>query len=236
MSEWAAKRFWTDVTVVETADGFAVQLDGRNVKTPLKAPLAVPSHAIAEAIADEWRAVEEKIDPSVMPYTRSANAAIDKVTPQFAEVAEMLAAYGGSDLLCYRADAPIELVARQADAWDPLLDWAHATYGARLLPTAGVMPVAQDPKALERLAKPLFDATPFELTALHDLISLSGSLVIGLATAAGHLHHQDAWPLSRVDEDWQEEQWGADDEATQAAEIKAQAFAHAADFFEKLRL
>jgi len=234
MSEWAAKRFWGEATVVEDGDQFSVQLDGRSVKTPAKAPLVVPTQAIAKAIAAEWQAVEEKIDPSVMPFTRSANAAIDKVTPQFQEVADMLAAYGASDLLCYRADAPAELVMRQAKRWDPILDWAHETFGGRLMPTAGLMPVEQDTDALSKLTAPLYNATPFELTALHDLISLSGSLVLALGVTSRHLEAESAWSLSRLDEDWQIEQWGVDDEAATDTEIKRLAFLHAADFLDGL--
>lgn len=232
MSDWAAKRFWTEVNVVPAEGGFAVQLDGRPVKTPAKAPLVVPTQTMGQAVAEEWRAVEEKIDPNVMPYTRSANAAIDKVRVQFDDVAEMLAAYGGSDLLCYRATHPDPLIERQARGWDPLLDWADETFGARLRPTAGVMPIEQDAAALRALAAPLYDATPFELTALHDLIALSGSLVMGLAVAHGRLSVEDGWALSRIDEDWQIEQWGEDEDAMQAAAVKEAAFHHAHLFYK----
>lgn len=232
MSDWAAKRFWTEVNVVPAEGGFAVQLDGRPVKTPAKDPLVVPTPTMGQAVAEEWRAVEEKIDPNVMPYTRSANAAIDKVRVQFDDVAEMLAAYGGSDLLCYRATHPDPLIERQARGWDPLLDWADETFGARLRPTAGVMPIEQDAAALRALAAPLYDATPFELTALHDLIALSGSLVMGLAVAHGRLSVEDGWALSRIDEDWQIEQWGEDEDAMQAAAVKEAAFHHAHLFYK----
>ena len=231
MGDWVAKRFWTDVTVEAEGDGFAVRLDGRPVKTPAKVALTVPSAQMAEEIAKEWRAVDEKIDPTVMPFTRSANAAIDKVATQFHDVAQMLAAYGGSDLLCYRADSPDGLVARQTEGWDPLLDWADATFGARLAVTAGIMPVEQVDAALTALAQPLFDATAFELAALHDLIAMSGSLVLALAVTRRRLSAAEAWALSRVDEIWQAEQWGDDEEAVQAAEIKRSAFAHAANFY-----
>ena len=234
MSEWAAKRFWTDAKVVEDEGAFAVRLDGRPVKTPAKAALRVPTRAIAEAIAAEWQQVDEKIDPAVMPFTRSANAAIDKVSVQFQEVAEMLAAYGESDLLCYRADSPAGLAERQAERWDPILDWAHEAFGGRLIPTAGIMPVTQNPKAVAALSAPLYAATPFALTALHDLIALSGSLVLGLAVTQRQLTPDEAWALSRVDEDWQSEQWGKDDEAEAAAEIKRLAFFHAAVFHDRL--
>ena len=231
MNAWVAKRFWTDVSVVSTADGFAIKLDGRPVKTPAKTPLVVPSIEMAESIAAEWRAVDEKIDPEVMPFTRSANAALDKVSTQFTEVAEMLAAYGGSDLLCYRATTPAALVERQEQAWDPILDWAFETFGARLTTTAGIMPIAQGADSIEALSKPLFDSTPFQLTALHDLVSLSGSLVLALKVTQGNLPPETAWSLSRIDETWQAEQWGVDEEAEQLAQVKRLAFDHAALFF-----
>lgn len=232
MSNWVAKRFWTDVNVVAQEGGFAVQLDTRHVKTPAKAPLIVPSRDMGEAIAGEWRAVNEKIDPNLMPFTRSANAAIDKVATQFEEVATMLAAYGGSDLLCYRADSPATLVERQSKCWDPLLDWAHETFGGRLVSTQGVMPVTQDETAVNALTAPLFSASSFELAAFHDLIAMSGSLVLALAVTQRRLLAQDAWKLSRIDESWQAEQWGVDDDDAQVAEIKHIAFMHAARFYQ----
>lgn len=232
MSEWAAKRFWTDVDVVEEGGSFAVRLDGRPVKTPAKSTLVVPTRPVAEAVAAEWAAVDGLIDPLIMPFTRSSNAAIDKVATQFDEVVQMLAAYGGSDLLCYRATAPDALVARQAERWDPLLDWARDAYGAQLRTTEGLMPIDQDANALAKLTSPLRDATAFELTGLHDLIALSGSLVLGLAAVRGRLAVDDAWALSRLDEDWQAEQWGVDDDAQEAAAVKQAAFNHAAKFVE----
>lgn len=236
MTAWAAKRFWTDVTVVDEDGGFAVRLDARAVKTPSKAALNVPTRELADAIAIEWRAVDGPVDPNIMPFTRSANAAIDKVATQFNDVAAMLGAYGGSDLLCYRAERPVELILRQADGWDPLLDWADEMLGARLIPTVGIMPIDQSPAALKSIAAPLFAATPFELTALHDLIALSGSLVLGLCVTRRRLSPDDAWNLSRIDENWQAEQWGEDADATQAAEIKRVAFAHAAKLYQMVQI
>lgn len=234
MTAWAAKRFWTDVSVVAQDGGFAVKLDGRAVRTPAKTELIVPSAALAEAIAEEWRAVEGAIDPEVMPFTRSANAALDKVAVQFDEVVAMLGAYGGSDLLCYRAAAPAELVARQAEMWDPILDWAADTFGARLAVTSGLMPVDQPAHAVAALTQPLKEATAFELTALHDLIALSGSLVLALRVAREASSPQQAWDLSRLDETWQAEQWGVDEEAEEAAAIKQAAFDHAARFYKMM--
>ena len=231
MSNWVAKRFWTDVNVIEAEGGFAVHLDARPVKTPAKAALVVPTRSMADAVADEWRLVVEKIDPNAMPVTRSANASIDKVATQFSEVATMLAAYGGSDLLCYRAETPEGLVQRQTDGWDPLLNWAHDTCGARVVSTVGIMPIEQNEVYLAALSAPLFEATHFELAAFHDLIAMSGSLVIALGVTQRYLAPAEAWALSRIDETWQAEQWGADDEAAQVAEIKRAAFVHAADFY-----
>lgn len=231
MSTWAAKRFWKEATAVEVEGGWTVQLDGRGVRTPAKAPLVVPTRAMAEAIAAEWDAQEEKVDPTTMPVTRSANAAIDKVTKQFEEVAEMLAAYGDSDLLCYRATAPEELIARQAALWDPLLDWAATELEARLSPVSGVIHTPQDARSLTTLAMRVSTFTPFELTAFHDLVSISGSLVLGFAATEGHMGAAELWELSRLDETWQEEQWGEDEDASAQAALKKQAFEHAMRFY-----
>ncbi|SMP18989.1 ATP12 family chaperone protein [Shimia sagamensis] len=232
MSGWAKKRFWKDTTYEATEGGFKVLLDGRGVKTPAKAPLVVPTEALAQAVVAEWDAQEGEIDPTGMPVTRSVNAAIDKVSIQRAEVADMLAEYGGSDLLCYRATNPEGLIARQAEAWDPLLDWAAETFDARLKTVAGVMFEAQDAEALSKLSASTHSFDNFELAAFHDLVGISGSLIIGFA-ATRDLHPVETlWKLSRIDEQWQEDQWGRDDEAAEEAEKKKQAFLHAYAFFQ----
>lgn len=227
---WTARRFWTAVAVVEAPGGFAVDLDGKRVRTPAKAPLILPTRAMAQAVAAEWDAQVKTVDPRTMPVTRSANAALDKVGPQRAEVVTLIAAYGGSDLLCYRAASPVELVARQAAAWDPWLDWSRDSLGAALVTTTGVMPVAQSPAALDRLTSAVAGFDDFGLAALHDLVAMTGSLVLGLAVADGALDTETAWALSRLDEDWTREQWGADDEADALAARKAADLAHAAAF------
>ena len=232
MSEWKAKRFWKEAQVVEAEGGFAVELDGRPVRTPLKSAMTLPSRAMAEAVAAEWDAQEGEIKPVSMPVTRAANAAIDKVTRQHGEVAEMLAAYGDSDLLCYRAASPQELVERQAEAWDPLLDWADATFGARLIPVEGVMHAPQNPRALERLAAPVHAMDAFRLTAFHDLVGISGSLVIGLAAIHEVKDIGTLWRLSRIDETWQEEQWGIDEDARAQAAMKESDFYAAKRFHD----
>ncbi|ETX27972.1 ATP12 family chaperone protein [Roseivivax isoporae] len=235
MSEWAPKRFWTRAEVAEEPQGFAVRLDGRGVRTPAKAPLVLPSRAMAEAVAGEWQAQGERIDPLTMPVTRGANAAIDKLSVQHAEVADMLAEYGDADLLCYRADAPAELVARQAAAWDPLLDWAAGRFGARLEPRTGLMHAPQDADALARLRAEVHALDRFALAAFHDLVSLSGSLVIGLAAEQGAFATDDLWVRSRIDETWQQELWGEDEEAAMAAEHKRRAFLDAVRFLALAR-
>ncbi|MBY6057191.1 ATP12 family chaperone protein [Leisingera daeponensis] len=232
MSGWAQKRFWKAVTVAESADGFAVELDGRRVKTPAKAPLAVPTREMAEAIAAEWDAQTESVDPKTMPCTRSANAAIDKVTHQHSEVAVMLSEYGDSDLLCYRAESPVELAARQAAEWDPVLDWAEGEFGARLQVRTGVLHQPQEAAALAVLSEKVHAMTPFQLAAFHDLVGISGSLILGFAAAYGWRSADGIWQLSRLDERWQEEQWGEDEEARAAAEVKRQEFLHAKRFYD----
>jgi chaperone required for assembly of F1-ATPase len=232
MSEWKQKRFWTEAKAVETPTGWAVHLDGRAVKTPAKAGLILPTETLASAVAAEWDAQVDVVNPFAMPFTRSANAAIDKVAIQHAEVADMLAAYGDADLLCYRADAPEELVARQAEAWDPYLDWVADTYGARLYPRTGVIHESQDAAALSILADMVHALSEFELAAFHDLVSLSGSLVLGFAAAHGMNDVAAIYAASRTDEAWQSEQWGDDEEAEQTAEIKKTAFLHAKSFFD----
>lgn len=230
MSEWKQKRFWKTTEATEVAGGWSVVLDGRSIKTPAKTALVMPTLALAEAVAAEWDAQEDEINPSSMPLTRSANSAIDKVVPQRADVIAMLADYGDADLLCYRAEGPSELVARQAKAWDPLLDWARAAYGAPLILAEGVMHVAQPKASLAALRAPLDQATEFEIAALHDLIALSGSLVIGLkATVVAD--PEPLWQASRVDEQYQIDQWGDDEEAAAASSVKRQAFADAHRFY-----
>lgn len=231
MAEWKLKRFWNAATVEQTDDGFAVLLDGRSVKTPAKAGLIVPSKALAEKIASEWDAQEGDVNPEIMPFTRAANAALDKVTHQFVEVADLIAAYGENDLLCYRAAIPQELVDRQAAAWDPILDWANDVYGVRLATGQGVMHIAQPPSAIERLTQEVHALSPFQLTAFHDLVSLTGSLVLGFAIVNNRLGADVAWDLSRIDEIWQAEHWGQDEEALDLAETKRQALLSAAEFY-----
>lgn len=225
------KRFWKTVDIVPVEGGFAVQLDGRGIKTPARAPLHVPTRAIAALIAQEWDAQGEKVNPETMPATRAANAALDKVQVQFHEVAALLTAYGETDLLCYRAEGPEGLAARQAAAWDPLLDWASTRYGVKWAVTKGVMPTPQPPETSLKLGEAVAGFTAFELTAFHDLVAMSGSLVIALAATENVATPDILWEASRIDEVWQIEQWGQDEEAQNLAERRRQSFLDAVRFY-----
>ena len=235
MTGWAAKRFWSEVEVAEVEGGFEIRLDGRPVRTPLKSPLVLPTRALGALLAAEWEAQEDLIDPEAMPATRMANSAIEKVAPQLDAVAGHLLSYGETDLLCYRADGPAGLVARQAEAWDPWLDWADRTLGARLVVTEGILPVDQPAAALAALRDELSRFDAFELAAVHDLVGLPGSLVLGLAASRGAAPPEALWQAGRLDELWQIEQWGEDALGEAANARKAQAFAEAARFLDRVR-
>ena len=227
MSEWKARKFWKTAAVEPVEGGFRVTLDGKPVMTPGKHPLILPTRALADGVAAEWDAQGDVIDPLSMPLTRAANSAIEKVTPQFDAVADMLGAYGGTDLLSYRASEPEGLKARQAEGWDPVLDWARDRYDAPLAVTEGLMPVAQDADALARLRARIATLTPYELTAFHDLVTLPGSLILGLAVLDGRLTADEAHALARLDEEFQAERWGRDEEADAAAEGRLTAMRNA---------
>lgn len=222
------KRFYKSVATAEGQGGWTVQLDGRPIKTPAKVLLTMPHRLLAAAVAEEWDAQGTEIVPATMPLTRHANTAIDRVAPQRDPVIDEMAAYGGSDLVCYRAEAPTALVVRQHGAWGPLLDWLEVRHGARLIVTEGISHIAQPPEALARLRTALASHEDVVLAALHTLTTLSGSLVIALALADGRLDAEGAWAAARVDEQFQIERWGEDSEATiratnQRAELAAAA-------------
>jgi chaperone required for assembly of F1-ATPase len=227
---WAARRFWTLAAVAPLDDGFTVALDGRPVMTPARAALRLPSLLLAEAIAEEWNRQRETIRPEAMLLTRAANTAIDRVPAHRAAIVAELAGWGETDLLCHRAEAPEALAERQRLGWDPLLDWAAAALGARLSAVAGVMPCPQPATALATLRAEVARQDDFALVALSELVVLSGSLILGLATLHGRTAPGDAWRLSRIDEDWQTGQWGVDSAAASAAEARRGAFLQAHRF------
>lgn len=235
MSEWKPKRFWQDVSISKVGKGYAVLLDGRGVNTPAKAPLILPTLKLAEAVAEEWRAQIEVVDPAAMPFTGAANAALDKVTLQFEEVAGLVSAYAETDLFCYRAEAPRELVERQQRAWDPMLDWSRDALNAPLNIAHGVMFIRQPQKSINALRFRVNKFNPFELTALYDLVGLSGSLVAGLAVVDGHETPESVWDICQVDETWQKEQWGQDEIAEELTLGKRTKFLQAFKLFATLR-
>jgi chaperone required for assembly of F1-ATPase len=203
------KRFYRQATAAEGEGGHAVMLDDKPVRTPRRRPLAAPSRALAQAIADEWDGQEKDIDPARMPLTRLANAVIDAVADRPESVTAEIEKYLGTDLVCYRADTPEGLVARQADAFDPVLAWARDTRGARFILAEGVVHAAQpeDAVAAMRAAIP---RDIWRLGAVSSITSLTGSALIALALAQGALDADAAWAAAHVDEDWQMSQWGRD--------------------------
>lgn len=224
------KRFWKDVSVSEGA----VLLDGRAVKTPARAPLVAPSPALADAIAAEWRAVGEQIDPRAMPLTGFTNAAIDRVAPDPAAFAATLAGYGETDLLCYRAENPPQLAERQAHVWDPLLEWARHRYDVAFAVTAGIVHVPQPPETVARLSAAVAARSPFELAALSPIVSISGSLVVALMLAEDAIDPEAAFDATHLDELWQADLWGEDYLATETREARRADFVAAARYLRLL--
>lgn len=218
------KRFYEKAAAAPAAGGVAVLLDARPVKTPARAALEVPTDELAEAIAAEWNAQGETVDPRSMPLTGLANAAIDRVVPEQAAFAAGLARYSEGDLLCYRAEGPRPLVERQAAAWDPLLAWARRRYDVDFTVTAGIVHRPQPAATVERLAAAVAARDSFRLAALSPLVTISGSLVIALALTEGEIGLDQAWTAAIVDEAWQAEQWGEDPLAVEALENRRREF------------
>jgi chaperone required for assembly of F1-ATPase len=226
------KRFYKEAAAGAAGE---VTLDTRAVKTPARNPLALPTPALAEAIAAEWNAQGEEVRPRTMPLTGLANAAIDRVAPDKEAFAAGLASYGESDLLCYRAEAPAALVARQAAEWDPLLAWARRRYDVDFEIVAGVIHRPQPAATVARLQHAVVSRTAWELAALSPLVTLSGSLVIALALAEEAAALDAAWAAATLDESWQAEQWGEDEEAAARLEARRAEFEAADRFLRLLR-
>ncbi|QND52985.1 ATPase [Phyllobacterium sp. 628] len=208
------KRFYKVVTVVERDGQFAIELDGKRVKTPARQDLLLPSRALAQMIADEFAAQDKDIIPAQMPVTRLANTAIDGIVTDPQVVLEDVLRFASSDMLCYRAGSPERLVNRQTELWDPIVDWAASDLGARFVLAEGVMYVEQPRETLAALGVHLGQfKDAFAVAALHTITTLTGSAILALAVAKGRISGDDAWKLAHVDEDWTIEQWGGDAEA-----------------------
>jgi len=231
------KKFYKTVTLSprEGEGGAALLLDGRPVKTPGRQPLALPTEALGEAVADEWRAQGAEIVPESMPMTRLVNTAIDGVQGNETAVADDIATFAGTDLLCYRADGPDGLVALQTSRWDPPLRWAETRFCGPFQLSEGVMHVDQPEGTIASVRSSLSELSAFELTALHIMTSLTGSALLALAVAEEEMTPDEAWEAAHVDEDWQARQWGEDQEAAERRAARKSDFDTAARMLALLR-
>lgn len=228
------KRFWTSARAVPVEQGWAVELDGKPLRTPARAPLVVPGETLAQAIAQEWADSGETVDPRAMPLTGLANAAIDRVAPDRSAFAASLAKYAEGDLACYRADFPRELVARQTESWDELLGWARRRFDVDFATTCGVVHVEQPPATVQQLGHAVAALDAFRLAGLSPLVTIGGSLIAALAVLEDGLSAEQAWNAVSIDECWQLEQWGSDAEAEVALDNRRRDFLAAAGFLELL--
>jgi chaperone required for assembly of F1-ATPase len=229
------KRIYKQASAAPAEGGHTVVLDGRRLKTPAKRDLVLPSAALAAAIVAEWEAQGDEVRPATMPLYRLANAAIDRVLPQRQEIVDAVAAYAGTDLVCYRALQPPALAARQHQLWQPLIDWAVLRYDAPLAVTAGVIPRRQSPATLKAFAAAVAAQDEFTLSALHSATAALGSLVISLALLEGRLDAEAAFAASQLDESFQIEAWGEDPEQAERRRVLAEDIAAAARFITLLR-
>jgi chaperone required for assembly of F1-ATPase len=205
------KRFYKSASIESIESGWRVLLDGRPIRTPKKSSLVVPTAALADALADEWRMQDGIVEPSTMLLNRTANTIIDHIVEHRDAVIAEIAKFGATDLICYFADEPEELIVRQRYVWLPLIDWARDVIGARLKCGHGVQHLAQNPEAICALNKTVSALSNWQLAPLHIMVSISGSLVIGLALLRGRLTVAEAWAAGQVDELFQAEMWGEDD-------------------------
>jgi chaperone required for assembly of F1-ATPase len=229
------KRFYKSADVRPEDGGFAVVLDGRPVRTPAKNPIIVPTEEFARALAEEWNAQKDVIDPADMPLARIVNSAVDGVAREADAVREEIVKYAGSDLLCYRAEGPERLVALQSGAWDPVLTWAREAFDASFVLAEGVVYAAQPQEALEAVRGRIEDVDIFRLAAASAVTTLTGSALLALALLGGRLSAEEAWAAAHVDEDWNIEQWGADEEAAIRRDLRYREMAAAARVIALLR-
>ena len=228
------KRFWKHASATPDGGGWAISLDGKPVRTPARKPLVVPTESLAEAIADEWNSAGETVDPRAMPLTGLANAAIDRVDADPERFAAGLASYGESDLLCYRAEAPRALAERQEKGWDPLLAWCRRRFDVDFRTTCGIVHVPQPEATTRRLAHAAASLDAFRLAALSSLVTIGGSLIAALAVLEGAVSAEAAWDAVSIDDQWQLEQWGADDNEQERQANRRRDFLAAVWFLELL--
>ena len=229
------KRRYADTGVAGREGDLRIELDGRPVMTPARHPLRVPSRPLGDAIAGEWACQGDRIDPSIMPLMRLASTAIDRVAPDPDRVIAGLVAWGMSDLVCFRADHPVELVRRQEASWQPLVEWIAAEHGAALAVTTGIMPLKQPPGSIIALRSALAGLDSFHLVAVHSVASATGSLVIALALLAGRLDAGEAFRAGALDELWSLEVWGDDAEARRQLDVRQTDIREADRFLRLLR-
>lgn len=230
------KRFYKEAVHLADGDSFTVHLDARPIKTPARNPLHLPTSQLAEAIATEWAAQDEDIDPATMPLTALAQGALDQVAHERDRIVSRIAAFSDSDMLYYRGDESQQALAdHQAKKWDPLLDWAHARYDVSFILTHGIMHHSQSDQTIARLTEIVEAQDDFTVAAMLSLVGLAGSLVAVLALVEGAFDTDTLWPLMNLEELWQEEQWGSDDLAIQTRAIKQAEFLAAAQFFNLSR-
>jgi chaperone required for assembly of F1-ATPase len=230
------KRRYTTAGVVPAGELHAVALDGKPIRTPAKHDFIVPTRALAEAIAAEWQAQGDEVKPHTMPLTRLASTAIDLVAQRREQVVEEIVNYAGSDLLCYRAEQPPELIAREHDVWQPLVDWATLRYDAPLIVTSGIVPVRQAPETMRAFTTAVDAYDPLTLTALHAITTAAGSVIIGLAVLEGRLDPVAAFEAAQLDETFEIEQWGEDAEQLKRRAALRDDIAAAAQFAALLRV
>lgn len=229
------KRFYTAVTVTADPEGFRIRLDGKELRSPAKRPLPLRNAGLAEAIAAEWAAQGEEIRPQSMPLMRLASTACDLVRDRSAQIAAETGRYAETDLLCYRAEWPEDLRARQQALWQPLLDWAALRFDAPLAVTGGIVPVAQPAASLAALRLQLAALEPLTLAAVADLTASCGSLVLALAIWDGRLDAAQATEAALLDERFQAERWGEDAEAEARLRDIAASIEAGARFLQLLR-
>ncbi len=229
-----AKRFYKSVALDERADGFGLTLDGRAVKTPLKKALLMPNLALGQAVAREWENQGEFIDPNSMMLTKLSNTALDRVGDERARIIDEIIEYANADLLCYRAERPAELVSRQCKLWNPVLDWAARDLGAQFSITAGIVHQSQTEDCLSAFRSFVESMSNFSIAGYHNTMSMTGSALLAAAAQRGHLSADEIWSLAHVDEDWQIEQWGSDEEEAERRARRRDEFMNILEFLSLL--